>query len=372
MTNTTMTVLSESEDVVTTKLVINVYIDSLLCLLGFVGNIGILYVLNHEKHVNSNIFLMKVLAVYDILFLIHTLIYTVLRSALQIFGPEKIYYEINPYIVTLDLPFGWIAQTGTIWITMLLAMDRYWAISRPFQAICICTVRNARIATAVTTVLAILFNLPRFPYYYRVATQSTNNETFVAHVKIDLPNWDDDLYRYLYHITLTFIFLYIIPLTSLTVFNYLLICVLRRAKRARARMSVTTSTQSSGSLTIHNTTVTLNMVIVITKFIICETPDFISGILASINEVSLTDEYKIYNCFKEMLLICNSVLNFYIYCLFNSRFRNTLLVSCRCRKRPTERQMSVALVSCSSLNPVPATSTTHLQPTAMVSKSTQT
>ena len=372
MVNTTVNVLSESDAVAATKLVINVYIDSLLCLLGFVGNFGILYVLHHEKHVNSNIFLMKVLAVYDILFLIHTLIYTVFRSALQIFGPKKIYYEINPYIVALDLPFGWIAQTGTIWITMLLAMDRYWAVSRPFRALRICTVRNARNAAAITTVLAILFNLPRFPYYYRVATQSKNNETFVAHAEIDLPNWDEDLYRYLYHITLTFIFLYIVPLTALAVFNYLLIRVLRQAKNARARMSVTVATQSGSYTEKYSTTVTLNLVIVITKFIICETPDFLSAILASINQVSLTDAYKIYNWFKEMLLICNSVLNFYIYCLFNGRFRNTLLVSCGCRKRPAERQMSAALISCSSLNPVPTTSTTHLRPTAMVSKSTQT
>ena len=184
-----ISVVSECDAVVTTKLVVNVYINSLLCLLGFVGNFCVLFVLNREKYVNSNIFLMKVLAVYDILFLIHTLIYTVIRSAFQILGPKQVYYDINPYIVTLDLPFGWIAQTGTIWITMLLAMDRYWAISRPFQTLRICTLRNARIATLITTVLAILFNLPRFPYYYRVATQSSNNDTFVAHVNIDLPNW---------------------------------------------------------------------------------------------------------------------------------------------------------------------------------------
>ena len=71
---------------------------------------------------NFNIFLVKVLALCDILFLIHTLMYTMLRLALQIYVPEQVYYNINLYTVTLDLPYRLIAQTGTIWITLLLAV----------------------------------------------------------------------------------------------------------------------------------------------------------------------------------------------------------------------------------------------------------
>ncbi len=374
-----ITQLRNPDIVEQTRLVVNIYIDSVLCFLGLVGNALILIVLSREKNTNSNIFLMKVLAGYDFLYLLHSVIYTVLRSSLQHAGLYSLYNQINPYVVTIDVPIAWIVQTGIIWTTVMLAVDRYWALSRPFQALTVCTVRNARIAAAVTTLLAILFNLIRFPYYHKIATVSLNNDTFVAHAKVDLHNWNDDLYRYLYHITLTFIFLYIIPITTLGVFNYLLIRVLRRAKYARARMSVTVTTspthRSANSTQKHNATVTLNMVIVISKFILCETPDFISAVLASINGVSMTDEYKVFNCLKEMLLISNSVLNFYIYCLFNGKFRDSLLVTCGCRKTPRRRNrlMSSGQLSCSSVNPsLPSANTSAANLPAMASKSTQT
>ncbi len=188
----------------------------------------------------------------------------------------------------------------------------------------------------------------------------------MAHVRIDLPDWNEDLYRYLYHITLTFIFLYIIPLTSLAVFNYLLIKALREARNTRARMSVT----SQGNYK-QNSTVTLNLIIVISKFIICETPDFISAILGTINGVSQSEAYRIYNPIKEMMLICSSVLNFYIYCFFNTRFRNTLLVSCGCRK-PRKRSDSSGQISNSSANMATSVSTINLDATGTDSSNNQT
>lgn len=60
ITNGNLTLLDlESEAVLITKLVINVFIDGLLCLAGFIGNALILYTLYHEKNVNSNILFMK-------------------------------------------------------------------------------------------------------------------------------------------------------------------------------------------------------------------------------------------------------------------------------------------------------------------------
>ncbi len=372
------TILSDSDAVQQTKLILNVYVDSTLCALGFVGNILILFILNTEKNANSNIFLTKVLAVYDTLYLSHASIYIVLRTALQCYGYQEVYQATNPYILMVSLPFGWIAQTGTIWVTVLLAVDRHWAVSRPLQALSVCTVRNARIAAGVTSLLVVLFNLPRFPYYYRVATQTAINDTFVAHVRVDLPNWNEDVYRYLYHISLTLIFLYIIPLTALAIFNVLLIRVLREAKRTRQRLSVvaTSSPQRKASAsTVHNAAITFNLVVIITKFIVCETPDFVAAMLASDKRISTTDEFKVYNALKETLLILNSVLNFYIYCAFNRRFRAALRTCCceRLDAHSRRRNSSTAHASCSSITQPPTRVSTSVSSlSGVVHKGTQT
>lgn len=331
----------------TVTLVINVYMDAILCIFGYVGNLLILYVLHKDTSHNSNTVLMQALAVYDLFFLTHTMLYTVLRSVYPTTGALKAYHDIGPYIVAFDLPFGWTAQTGTIWLTMLLAVDRYIAISRPFKAMVICTVVNARKAIIITTVIALLFNLPRFPHYYLVAMYTNSNATFVAHIKTQLPYWNTDVYHYLYHIALTMIFLFIIPLISLSVVNMQLMRALRSARERRQSMGANSSPRRH-----HNVTIILNVVLVISKFIMCETPDLIAGVIGAFESVAATEAFLIFSPIKEMMLVLNSTLNFYIYCIFNSRFRQTLAHECpccRCCCQPC-RSLGNSLTRSSDLN----------------------
>lgn len=338
---------AEGETLLTLSLIVNVVVDGTLCVLGYVGNILAIVVLSKDKVRNSNIFLLQVLAVYDIIFLTHTVLYTVLRSIYPSTGHLKAYYDISPYIIAFDLPFGWIAQTGTIWFTTVLAADRYLGITRPFKALTICTLQNAKKATAGLSVLAFLFNFPRFFYYFQVAVYSDNNSTFVAHVRVELPGFDANIYRYVYHITLTFIFLYIIPLSALTVLNYKLIKTLQIASKARKRMSMCREGTLAKS---QNVIVTFNLVIVISKFILCETPDFISSIVGAIPAAANSTEYKMFNTIKEMLLVFNSAANFYIYCIFNVKFRENLLKLFPCCPRRNLREDTRINASTNAIN----------------------
>jgi len=42
------------------------------------------------------------------------------------------------------LPLAYIAQTGTIWVTVLVAFNRYIAVCQPFKAARLCTVVQVR------------------------------------------------------------------------------------------------------------------------------------------------------------------------------------------------------------------------------------
>jgi len=42
------------------------------------------------------------------------------------------------------LPFAFIAQTATIWVTVLVAFNRYIAVCKPFKAARLCTVVQVR------------------------------------------------------------------------------------------------------------------------------------------------------------------------------------------------------------------------------------
>ena len=323
--------------------IINVYIDTVLCCFGFVGNFMAIYVLQKEKCKNSNNCLLQALAVYDICMLLFTVFYTILRSVYPATGELDEYYAIGPYIIAIALPLGWIIQTGTIWFTTLVAADRFIAVTYPFKASQICTYKKSLKLIVFVTIIAILFNLPRFFHYYLIAkqiAQSNDTSTFVSHIKMDLNGWNTQIYHYLYHITLTFIFLYIIPLCSLIFLNTRLILALHNAKETQKRMSGV----NKGAYR-HNRSITLNMVVVITKFILCQTPDFVAAIIGALPIYVQSDAYRIFLTIKEMLLVINSSVNFYIYLIFNSKFRKiTQRSCCHCCSRCCKKDNSISNV----------------------------
>ena len=50
----------------------------------------------------------------------------------------------------------------TVWITVLVAFNRYVAICRPFQAIRVCTMRQARLQVLASALVITVYNVPRF------------------------------------------------------------------------------------------------------------------------------------------------------------------------------------------------------------------
>ena len=59
-------------------------------------------------------------------------------------------------------PLVHVSQMWTVWITVLVAFNRYVAICRPFQAIRVCTMRQARLQVFAGAVVIIVYNIPRF------------------------------------------------------------------------------------------------------------------------------------------------------------------------------------------------------------------
>jgi len=59
-------------------------------------------------------------------------------------------------------PLVHISQMWTVWITVLVAFNRYVAICRPFQAIRLCSMRQARTQVISSALGIIVYNIPRF------------------------------------------------------------------------------------------------------------------------------------------------------------------------------------------------------------------
>ena len=289
------------------------YISGCLCLIGLVGNFLILLVLYKDRKKTSNTVFLQALAVFDSgLLIAEILVHLLVFHGYTGYLP----WVESPWYLFLIITPGWTAQTCCIWTVMLMTIDRYLIVSYPLKSAAWCTPKNARISVIVLTVTSVLFNAPRWPYYYLVIFQKTesSSEVYVSHQEATIAGFDEDLYRQVYHISLSMVFLFILPLLIIITLNIRLIYHVRQAIKQRQAMTQNPSKTSNQSLNI-----TIMMVIVITVFVICQMPDFIASLIGSgafkVDKIT----YGYYAGYKEILLIFNSAVNFFLYMIFFRR-----------------------------------------------------
>jgi len=79
---------------------------------------------------------------------------------------------ITAYVTVCVWPLVHITQMWAVWITVLVAFNRYVAICMPFQAHRLCTMRQVRCQMACLGLSIILYNIPRWLEYKVVYAQN--------------------------------------------------------------------------------------------------------------------------------------------------------------------------------------------------------
>ena len=127
----------------------------LVCTFGLVGNILSFITFGRMRQHNATVVLFRALAIADSLMLLSVMIYyvpsafaTYMEYASPIFGTVQAYLDLCFSIVLM-------IQCNTIWIAVLLAVNRYIAVCKLLMAASICTVGNDRKQLCFALVLSI-------------------------------------------------------------------------------------------------------------------------------------------------------------------------------------------------------------------------
>jgi len=72
---------------------------------------------------------------------------------------------ITAYVTVCVWPLVHITQMWAVWITVLVAFNRFVAICMPFQAHRLCTMRQVRVQMAFLGLSIIFYNIPRWLEY---------------------------------------------------------------------------------------------------------------------------------------------------------------------------------------------------------------
>jgi len=115
-------------------------------------------------------------------------------------------------------PVGLIAQTGSVYLTLTVTLERYVAVCHPLRARSLCTYGRARIYVLLIVVFAVLYNMPRFFEVERMAvTMAETNATVYTVSASELRN--DPLYITIYVNWSYLLVMYFVPFLALAIFN---------------------------------------------------------------------------------------------------------------------------------------------------------
>ena len=316
------------------------------CLLGISGNTLSIFVLQRDKTNEVASFLLQALAVADnSVLLLSLIILSLCYGIVPYTSGSGAIRPVYPYIVKFIHPLGYMAQTLTIWTTVLLAINRFIAVCRPFHATTLCTIRKARYQIIGVVAFSLLFNFPRFFQTQIVTkTRKTDGEHFTSVTPTIIG--ERTMFGIIYTNAMYSILVLVLPFVLLAYLNIHLAVELRNMRKRRNSMSTTPAPRDQN--------ITLVMVIIIVIFLICHMPDRILQGIKSFWTPEQTGCYSTiqnYTAVTNVLIAVNSSTNFLVYYFFRKRFRR-ILVMCLCCKDRQSRKYRLSSLSTNGLQQI--------------------
>ena len=299
---------------------VNTIVVGSLCLFGLIGNVLSIVVLQKDRSNRVASFLLQSLAVADnALLLLAFFVLSLFHSLLPYIGEIYIWSQAMPYTVKYIQPLAYMAQTATIWITVLLGINRYIAVCKPFDVSSWCCMKYTRAQVIAAVLFSICFNMPRFFQVEVVHHIVFRNGEPRLGVGLNLSSISEkSTFGLVYTTGIYTILVLLLPFVLLVFMNIRVILELRAVRRRGSFMS------TQPILSDYN--ITLIMIIIIVMFLLCHTPDRVLNILKLVRsgDFSCSEEYFYANLVCNSLVIMNSSVNFVVYCLFRKRFRKIL------------------------------------------------
>ncbi len=340
---------SSKKQCITFNFVVYGMVVGTFCFLGLSGNTLSIFVLHKDKSNEVASFLLQALAVADNLVLIISLTaLSVIYGIIPLAQGLKAIVPLRPYIVVFVHPIGYMTQTLSIWMTVLLAINRYIAVCMPFHATTLCTMKNARYQVGSVLLFSIIFNFPRF-FQFHLITKSYQlaNGEMIKFVSInDTIIGERTLFGNIYTNALYSICIFVVPFISLAYLNTRLALELKNMRKRRNSMSTTPAPSDQN--------ITFVMIIIIVIFIICHLPDRILQGTKSFWNPKATGCYSAfqnYTAVANVLITLNSSTNFLVYYFFRKRFRRILGCLC-CKEKSNNRTYRLGSLSTNGLHQI--------------------
>ncbi|EFO87031.1 hypothetical protein GCK72_017203 [Caenorhabditis remanei] len=289
-----------------------------IILVGLVGNGLSLYVYTTPNMRKSTVaFLLYSLSICDIFVLLFALpLYSISYLPIwdNVYGAWSKRRMFLAFSTKFFYPLCMTAKTASLYIMVVITVERWIAVCRPLQVHIWCTFKNSvRIVIAIIA-FSIILNLPKFFEY-----QIGYSDSLGYWPKRGILDAEEHWWYYItYFIFISVIFDYLLPFVIMFVANMKVINELRKSRKERALL--TTSLQKE-----QNTTVMLLVVTILFGF--CHFFSMALKLMESLFKDFLTRHNEYFEVMIEIsniLIIIHIGTTFFIYYFFSARFRNIL------------------------------------------------
>lgn len=296
------------------RIITGLYLYPIISIIGIVGNILCIVVLNQKDMRSSTNIYLTALAVSDLLKMLNDFMYF---PAMILHGQTDVLY-INYYSIGYFI--SQFSAMGAAWLTVIVATERFFMVVHPGQRDkCFRpSVSTAMVHSMLTFFCILVLMSPCALRYRSVCTNLARNvsvtclqppsNTTIREV-ITTPLWQNEEFSTSYTI-IQYSFRSFLPLLILIVLNLRIIVALQKT-RANRRLGV-------------RNRITVMLCIVIFCFIILATPDAVISILGwGYHEEKDGGRLGIREI-TDLLLATNSSINVFLYVAFNRKFRTHL------------------------------------------------
>ncbi|GMT11005.1 hypothetical protein PFISCL1PPCAC_2302, partial [Pristionchus fissidentatus] len=276
-----------------------------------------------------------------------------------------------PYTTVYTLPFGYMAQSCSIYFTVAAAFDCYIKVCRKLAARSYCTVRRARQICFSVVIVSILYNSLRFPQFnLRRCFHEGSQEHIIEICPTSLFYAINLVYNvYMYMVLMTLLpFLFLLILNAVIVFRQSMNEKKEKANKiTRVDSDLLESSsclEEEGKAASGDDTITMIMVVVL--FLACNT----LALIVNVIETFFDPDPVLLNLLSDasnFLVIFNSSVNCVIYFIFNTEYRLVF--------QEYFHRVSTILVNeylpCSNSRRPPSRPTLEYQPVSLHSKITR-
>ena len=228
------------------QLIINGFVLGVIIIVGIIGN-SLTFVVFWKGHFKlSTSFLLLSLSLADSAGLLTCVPIDIARVFFNYMCWQPGYYYEHEYTRVYGFPLALVAKMATIWVTVLIAVNRYIIVCLPLRASQWCTLTKVKRQLAVVIVLAVMCSIPQF-LKCRITSDTWNDGTSnYTYTYSDCSKAEEWRASYMaYDGVVDFMLLSRVPLFILTLLTVRLIKAMKIHRRMQLEVNRVSNTQDS-------------------------------------------------------------------------------------------------------------------------------